>query len=75
MLKDQRGVVHLLVLLILLAAIAAGVYLVGQRTNFLPEAGGGAIFFRDKNGGPLSVGEDGIPVSSSLEVQVELNAP
>ncbi|MBI2020723.1 hypothetical protein HYS94_04935 [Candidatus Daviesbacteria bacterium] len=38
MLKDQRGIIHLLVILILLAGIVAGVYLVQQTQIFKPRA-------------------------------------
>lgn len=35
---NQQGIAQVLVLLLILAGIAAGVYLVGQRTNLLPKA-------------------------------------
>lgn len=35
---NQRGIAHLLLLVLLLAGIGLGVYLVGQRTNILPHA-------------------------------------
>lgn len=38
MLKDQKGFTHVLVLLLLLAGLGAGAYLVQQKTNFLPKA-------------------------------------
>ncbi len=36
--KDQKGIIQIIIIVIILLGIAAGVFLVQQRTNFLPEA-------------------------------------
>lgn len=38
MVQNQRGIAQILLILLLLAAIVAGLYLLQQKTNFLPKA-------------------------------------
>ncbi len=36
--SNQRGIIHLFPLVLLLAGLVIGIYLVNERTNFLPQA-------------------------------------
>lgn len=68
---------EIIALLILVVAIPISVFLVQKTQELRERAGGGvgAIIFRDTQGNSLPTNPDGLPVSNSLEVQVELNAP
>lgn len=66
---------ELFALILLLIALPVSLFLVQRNQELREKAGGGPIFFHDTQGNGLPTGPDGIPVSNSLEVQVELNAP
>ena len=39
--SSQKGFAHIVIVLILIAGLAASLYLIRNRTNWLPKAGGG----------------------------------
>lgn len=76
--KKQNGFAHviglILGLLLLLAAIYATLYLTQNTQIFKSRAGDNTITFTNPNGSPLPVDkEKNLPVTDSLEVQLDLN--
>lgn len=61
-------------LFIALIGLGTGVYLVGQRHLFTPFADVAPITFKDPGGNPLPQ-ESGTPITETLNVKIELNAP
>ncbi len=74
---SQKGIIQYLVLIILFIGIIAGLYLVQTKQIFRPKAGGGGpIMFQYSSGNPLpNDPTQNLPVSNSLDVQVQLNVP
>lgn len=73
---NQRGVIHLLVPLILLAGIIGGVFLVtqGNPLKLFSKAGGGWLTIRDQNGVPYPMEGTVIKIKSA-SVKLEFYAP
>ena len=73
---DQKGAIQLVVLAILLAGIAVGVFLVtqGNPLKFFTRATTPPIVFKATDGSSLPENASGIPVSSSPTVRVELTS-
>lgn len=72
-LKTQN-IAKLVGLVVLVAGLVVGVYLVGQRVFFAPRASGEYIRVLDQDGNPL-LEENGVPVTTSQSIKVELNPP
>lgn len=69
---NQKGFAHILLILLLLVGLAVGIYLVQQKTNLLPKAGGGPIIVS----GSEVVGDSQKGYfSTSPTVEVELFSP
>lgn len=66
--SSQQGLIHLILLIILIAGIAIGVYLVQNVTNFLPKASTGSVIFVDDNGNQITT-------TSSPTVKIKVAAP
>ncbi|MBI2595990.1 hypothetical protein HYW46_04635 [Candidatus Daviesbacteria bacterium] len=66
--KPQSGFAPVIVIVILLLGLGAGGYLVQQKTNFLPKAGGETIQIVDSAGNPITT-------TPTPEVNVKLTAP
>lgn len=65
----QKGFAHFFLLILLLAGLGIGVYLVQHITNLKPKAGGaGQVAFLDNNGNIITQ-------TASAKVRVRLNAP
>lgn len=74
---NQRGVVHLLLPLILIAGIIGGVYLItsGNPLKLFSKASNSPIVFKSlDNGKPLPINKDGTPFTTSPKVIVELTS-
>lgn len=73
---DQRGAIQYIILLILLAGIAVGVYLLtsGNPLKLFSKASNPPITFKDAQGNPLPK-EGELPVTTEGSVQIELEAP
>lgn len=73
---DQQGAIQFIVLLLLLAGIAVGVYLLtsGNPLKLFSKATNPPITFKDANGNSLPK-EGDLPVTTSPQVQIELEAP
>lgn len=69
-----NNVLKLSGLILLIAGIIVGVYLVGERVALTPKAEGSPIVVRDSQGNPLPE-EGGVPVTDSPNIKIELNAP
>lgn len=65
---NQQGIAHILVLILLLAGIGAGVYLVQKQTNLKPKAQTADINIVDDSGIPITE-------TSSLTVKVKASDP
>ena len=69
---NQKCFAHIFLILLLLVGLAVGIYLVQQKTNLLPKAGGGPIIVS----GPEVVGDSQNGYfSTSPTVEVELYSP
>lgn len=73
---NQKGFAHILAVLLLLAGIGAGLYLVtsGNALKLFPKAGGAPIFFMNSDGSPLPVNLQGVAQASSPAVRVGLSS-
>lgn len=69
-----KNILKLVGFSVLILGVIVSVYLVGLRTFLTPQADVEPIVIKDANGNPLPV-ENGVPVTNSLNVQLELNAP
>lgn len=69
---NQKGFAHIFLIILLLVGLAVGIYLVQQKTNLLPKAGGGPMIIS----GPEVVGDSQSGYfSTSPTVEVELYSP
>lgn len=73
---NQKGIVHLLPLLLLAIGLIAGVYLVtsGNPLKLFSKAGGAPIFFMNLDESPLPVNLQGVAQTSSPTVRVGLSS-
>lgn len=72
MYKNQKGIAHIFLILLLLAGIIGGVYVVQQRTNLFSKAGGGPI---NISGPEVVIDSQNKKFSTSPTVEVELHSP
>lgn len=73
---NQRGAAHLLVLLILLAGLIAGVYLVtsGNPLKLFSKAANSPVVFKSFDGKSLSLNSNGVYQTTSPYVRVEITS-
>ncbi len=72
---NQKGAIAQIIILLLLAAgIAAGIFLIKNPQIFKSKAGGGPIFFRQVNGDALPRTDQGVTQITTPTFQVELNS-
>lgn len=75
---DRNKIISAVVIVVLLAGVSVGVYLVQRTQIFKPRASATDIIFRTANGSPLPIvnqnGQD-LPQTDSLTVEVEFNPP
>ncbi|HBL51687.1 MAG: hypothetical protein A2694_02420 [Candidatus Blackburnbacteria bacterium RIFCSPHIGHO2_01_FULL_40_17] len=74
LLSDRKKVVGLVALGVVGLGVIAGVFLVGEQKIFRPKADIEPITFKDASGNSLPV-ENGVPVTNSTNIKVELRAP
>jgi hypothetical protein len=73
--SSERGsIVTIFTILLLLAGLAVGVYMIGQQTFLKSRASSDAVKVKSAQGEELPQ-ENGIPVTTDLNVQLELNPP
>lgn len=71
--SSQKGFTHIFLILFLLIAVGAGVFLVSRQTNLAPKAGGGSVinFVEVDSNGSYKV----ITTTTTPNVKVLINAP
>lgn len=72
--KNQQGIAHILLVILLLVGLVVGVYLVQTKQIFKSKASAGRITFTSAAGSPLPA-SSGLPVTDSLTVKVTLDPP
>ena len=76
--NNQKGAIAqipmIVIIVILVVGLLVGVYLVQQTNVFKPKAAVDPVEVKSSTGASLSV-EDGMPVTTDLNVKLELNPP
>lgn len=74
--NNQKGIVHILFLLILLVGLIGGVYLVtkGDPLRFFSKATNPPIVFKKTDGSALPTNANGVPQTTSSTIKVELTS-
>lgn len=73
--KSQGGFIQVLGLILLVAGLAAGLFLMQKSQVFRSRASSDPITFKDSAGQALPTRSGGMPYTSSAKIQVELRAP
>lgn len=73
--RSQKGIVHLGLLILLLLGLVAGVYLVQHPQIFKSKATGELIWLIDENGNRLSPKDGEVYEVSSREIRIKINQP
>lgn len=73
--NNRKRILAAVGIVFLLISVAAAVYLVQSTQVFKSKASQENITFKTSGGTPLPIGEDDLPITDSLTVQVELNPP
>lgn len=72
---NQRGVVHIALILLLLAGLVASVYLVQQQQIFRPKASGGKVWLIDNSGNNLPQKDGGVYEVPGQEIRIFIHQP
>lgn len=72
---NQKGFAQVLILIILVAGLGAGLFLVKNPQIFRPRATANPIIFKSSTGATLPVNANDIPQTISPAVKVELISP
>lgn len=72
--SSKKRIFSIVGLFVAIIGIGTGVYLVGERQLLTPQADITPITFKDTSGNILPQ-ENGTPVTETLNVKIELNAP
>lgn len=70
----KKNIFGILAFILISLGITAGLFLLNGQKLFNPKADIEPITFKDANGNPLQA-ENGVPITNSTNIKVELRAP